>query len=67
MLARNSVRSCSLSFVILLLLIRTSPEEGVSRPAIKLSSVDFPQPDGPKIAIDSPDLTSSLKLLNMEV
>ena len=28
---------------------------------------DFPQPDGPKIAIDSPDLTLSIKLCNIEV
>ena len=49
-----------------MLLIKTSPEEGVSRPASKLSSVDFPHPDGPKIAIDSAGLTSSLKLFNIE-
>ncbi len=35
-----------------------SPSSGVSRPATRLSSVDFPQPDGPIRATNSPPSTS---------
>src|SRR5206468_9320567 len=36
------------------------PEVGASRPAISPSSVDFPLPDGPTIATNSPRATSSV-------
>ena len=35
----------------------TSPSVGESSPAMMLSSVDFPQPDGPITATNSPGLT----------
>ena len=34
--------------------ILISPDEGFKNPAIALSSVDFPQPDGPSRQINSP-------------
>ncbi|MNN61483.1 hypothetical protein D3C81_1767210 [compost metagenome] len=34
--------------------IRISPEVGCSKPASILSKVVFPQPDGPRIATNSP-------------
>src|SRR5438876_5927761 len=34
------------------------PDVGASNPAIKLSKVDFPQPEGPKNTTNSPSLTS---------
>jgi len=34
------------------------PSEGLSRPAIKESRVDFPQPEGPATETNSPSLTS---------
>ncbi len=37
----------------------TVPESGRSRPAIRLSSVDLPLPDGPRIATASPGRTVS--------
>ncbi|MNU09820.1 hypothetical protein D3C72_2566080 [compost metagenome] len=36
--------------------MRISPAEISSRPAIILSSVDFPQPDGPTSTTNSPSL-----------
>ena len=36
----------------------TSPSSGLSRPAMRLSSVLFPQPDGPITATNSPRATS---------
>ena len=38
----------------------TAPLVGRSSPAIRLSSVDFPLPEGPMIATDSPRETSML-------
>src|SRR5580704_942106 len=38
----------------------TAPLVGRSKPAMRLSSVDFPLPDGPMIATDSPRATSML-------
>ena len=38
--------------------ITTSPSSGRSRPAMRLSSVDLPQPDGPITATNSPWATS---------
>src|SRR5580692_3332316 len=43
-------------------LSQISPELGRSRQPIKLTNVDFPEPDGPMIAIHSPGSTSSEKL-----
>src|SRR4051812_5412498 len=40
--------------------IRISPAETLSRPAIMASSVDFPQPDGPTSAMNSPVRASML-------
>src|SRR2546430_13933502 len=37
--------------------INTSPRSGCSNPASSLSRVDFPQPDGPTIATNSPTPT----------
>ena len=39
---------------------------GLTRPAIVLSSVDFPIPDGPAIATISPGKTSRLGILTSE-
>jgi hypothetical protein len=38
----------------------TSPRSGRSKPAITLSRVDLPQPDGPTMATNSPSRTSKL-------
>ena len=37
---------------------RSNPDVGVSRPAIRCSSVDLPQPEGPRIDRNSPRRTS---------
>ncbi|CFW12448.1 Uncharacterised protein [Bordetella pertussis] len=36
---------------------RSSPPDGASNPAIRLSRVDLPQPDGPSSATNSPSAT----------
>src|SRR5579872_4322140 len=41
--------------------MRSSPEVMSSRPAIMLSVVDFPQPDGPTRMTNSPSAISRLK------
>ncbi len=41
--------------------MRNSPEEMSSRPAIMLSVVDFPQPEGPTRMTNSPSAMSRLK------
>src|SRR5436190_9093954 len=55
---RSSVRAVSSRRVISLLPTTISPASGVSRPAIRLSSVDLPTPDSPMIATNSPRATS---------
>ena len=51
--------------------IRIFPFVGVSSPPIKLSKVDFPEPEVPTIAINSPSftciLTSGIKEKNIQV
>ena len=42
-------------------LSRISPLEGISKPAIMRRVVVLPQPDGPRMVINSPRLTSKLK------
>ena len=42
--------------------IQTSPRLGLSRPAIRLSSVVLPEPDGPMMPRNSPSATSRLRL-----
>src|SRR3712207_7541865 len=45
---------------------RTLPCVGLSRPAMRLSSVDLPEPDGPISARKSPSPTSSVMPLRSE-
>src|SRR6516165_7846884 len=42
--------------------IQTSPRSGLSRPAMRLSSVVLPEPDGPMMPRNSPSATSRLRL-----
>src|SRR5216684_3755180 len=42
--------------------IQTSPRSGLSRPAMRLSSVVLPDPDGPMMPRNSPSATSRLRL-----
>jgi len=58
--ARQSASSRSLSRVMSTPSKRSSPESGLSMPAIRLSSVDLPDPDGPISPRKSPARTSSV-------
>ncbi|MNI97210.1 hypothetical protein D3C73_1558140 [compost metagenome] len=42
-----------------------SPEEGAISPLTMFSRVDFPQPEGPKIVINSPSDSSRFILLRV--
>src|SRR5262245_60475005 len=44
----------------------TSPRVGASKPAIRLSAVDLPQPDGPSSTKNSPPRTSKLRFFNTD-
>ena len=57
---RNRARPVSLSLSTRSSPTRTSPLVGRSSPAIRLSSVDLPLPDGPITASASPGATSRL-------
>ena len=58
---RIAVSSRLLSFEIGVSPMITSPESGVSRPASIFSSVDFPEPEGPMIAVKRPASMSMLR------
>ncbi len=47
--------------------MRSSPSVMSSRPAIMLSAVDFPQPDGPTRMMNSPSAISKLTSLTPTV
>jgi hypothetical protein len=53
-LRRSLVSALSLSPDSSVPPIRTEPEVTLSRPARQCMSVDFPEPDGPMIAVNSP-------------
>ena len=55
---RMRASSSSLFPVIVSPAMLISPSSATSSPAMRLSSVDFPQPDGPMIATNSPAATS---------
>ena len=46
--------------ILRILFGKTSPEEGLSKPANKPSKVDLPEPEGPVMAKDSPSSTFKL-------
>ncbi len=58
--ARNRASALSLRVSIRRPATVTAPEVGRSRPAMRLSSVDFPLPDGPMTATTSPAATPML-------
>ena len=51
-------RSLGSSQVTFLPLMKIWPSETSSRPAMQLSKVDLPQPDGPSSTMNSPSATS---------
>ncbi len=57
---RSSVSRLSFSSVRSTSPTKTCPLVGVSRPARQCSNVDFPDPDGPMIAVNSPAARSTL-------
>ena len=54
-------RSLGSSQVTFLPLMKICPSVMSSRPAMQLSSVDLPQPDGPSSTMNSPSATSRLR------
>ena len=61
---KNVNRVRALTLFTFLLSINTSPEVCCSNPAIILSNVDLPQPDGPTNVKNSPSFISTFKLLS---
>ena len=57
-------RSLGSSQVTFLPLMKIWPSVMSSRPAMQLSSVDLPQPDGPSSTMNSPSAMSRLSLLS---
>ena len=51
---RSSVSCLSLKAVSSVAPRRTEPDVGVSSPAMQCMSVDFPEPEGPMIAVNAP-------------
>ena len=57
-------RSLGSSQVTFLPLMKICPSVMSRRPAMQLSSVDLPQPDGPSSTMNSPSAMSRLSLLS---
>src|SRR5262245_1461108 len=62
--ARQSASSDSESVVMSRPPTRSSPLSGLSMPAMRLSSVLLPDPDGPMSAVNSPGMMSKLMSFN---
>ena len=60
-------RSFGSSQVTFLPLMKIWPSETSSRPAMQLSSVDLPQPDGPSSTRNSPSPTSRLSVFSTAI
>ena len=59
-------RSLGSSQVTFLPLMKIWPSETSSRPAMQLSKVDLPQPDGPSRTMNSPSATSRLSVCSTD-
>ncbi len=59
---RHTASSVSFSSVTSMPAMRIFPDVGLSMPAIRLSSVVLPDPDGPMKAINAPSAISKLML-----
>ena len=60
-------RSFGSSQVTFLPLMKIWPAETSSRPAMQLSKVDLPQPDGPSSTMNSPSATSRLSFFSTSI